>query len=95
MEFTLPELRKYLGPTNGYPEPQNSTSRRNYNRNESKNKKTQGEDFKEKPTWMKKNIKHEVSESKIRTWNDTEWNWCIKEAGGKCLGNWRIKTIRM
>ena len=40
MEFTLPELRKYLGPTNGYPEPQNSTSRRNYNRNESKNKKT-------------------------------------------------------
>ena len=39
---------------------------------------------------MKKNIKPKDSESKIRTWNDTEWHWCSKEAGKKCLGNWRV-----
>ena len=39
---------------------------------------------------MKKNINPEESEPKIRTWNDTAWNWCNKDTGGKWLGNWRV-----
>ena len=27
----------------------------------------------------------------MRTWNDTEWNWCIKETGGKFLGQWKVQ----
>ena len=51
------------------------TGRRDHNGNESKTKKTQGKDSRENPTCMNKNIKPEESESKIRTCNDTAWNW--------------------
>ena len=62
-----------------------------HDRNESKTKKTQGEDSKENPTWLKKIIKPKDSEPKIRTLNDTTWHWCSKETGVKCLEIWRVK----
>ena len=60
--------------------------------NEVKTKKTHGEDYKEKPTFLKKTIKHKDSESKIRTCNDTSLHWYSKSTRGKCLGNWRGKN---
>ena len=59
------------------------TIRRDYYGNESKTKKTQVKDYRDKPTWMKKNSNPEYSESKISTWNDTAWNWCSKYTAGK------------
>ena len=47
------------------------TSMRYHNVNKSKTKKKLGKESREKPTCLKKNIKPEESESKIRTWNDT------------------------
>ena len=49
-------------------------NRRYHNVNDSNLKKTRGKYSREKPTWMKKNINPDDSESKIMTWNETAWN---------------------
>ena len=74
----------------GIHNPKERTRRRDHKRNEYKTKKTQGEDSRDNPTWLKKNFKPDYSESKIRTWNDTAWNWCSKYTGGKCLISCRL-----
>ena len=51
---------------------------------------TQGKYSREKPIWLKKNIKHKDSEPKIRTWHDTAWNRCNKDTRIKHLKNWRV-----
>ena len=68
----------------------NRTIRRDHIQNESKTKKKQGKNSKEKPNWMKTNIHPKDSEFRISTYNDTAWHCCIKETGGKCLVNWRV-----
>ena len=90
MECTLPEWKNILDLQAEIQNLKKRTSWRYHNGNEYKPKKTQGRYYRENPTWIKKNKNPEENEPKIRTWNDTAWNWYSKEKGGKCIWDWRV-----